>query len=119
MQQPAQTPLSESLDFHELKGRVGSIEQVVQRIDAAVSSIALSLQTLARLEERHSEVRTSLDTAWEKIDKHDDEVTAIQLQLATELPPLKETRGWVIMGVLAGLGTLLAALIALVVHAPK
>ena len=104
--------------FQELRGRVNVMEQVVLRIELSTASIATSLQTLARLEERHAEVRASLDTALVLIEKQREQITSINTILAADLPPLKETRSWVIMAVLSALGLILVALATLVIHGP-
>jgi hypothetical protein len=62
----------------------------------AVKSIDASLQTLARLEQRHLETREGLERAFSAITNQESRVKAIEL----EMPTLKMVKGWIISGAL-------------------
>lgn len=75
--------------------RVSNLEKVVEKVTVAVESIDTSLQTLARLEERHSETRNGLARAFAEISDHETRLRNIE----AEMPTMKMVRGWVITGV--------------------
>lgn len=73
-----------------------------------------SLQKLVVLEERHHESRESLARAFGVIKEHEERLQVIE----RELPPLHETRRWIISGVLGVLAVVGLAMLAMVVIKP-
>jgi hypothetical protein len=96
---------AEVLDY-----RITALEASVGEIRQAVKSIDGSLQILARLEQRHAETRDGLERAFGEIADHEARVRVIE----SEQPTTKLIKGWVITGVLAGLGMIGLAMVKLV-----
>ena len=90
--------------------RVTNLEKVVSRVSEAVESIATSLSSLTRLEERHEYTKQAMERAFTSIGKQDERITKIEL----EMPSLKMVRGWVIAGVMGIMGILGVAILHLV-----
>src|SRR3990172_3023584 len=100
----------------------------VSKLEAAMSTIAESLQSLVRLEAHHSETRQALDRAFEAIkenrkdyeascDRVDTRLRGVELQM----PILKMTSRWIIggticivSGVFATFGVVLWALLPVI-----
>jgi chromosome segregation ATPase len=82
------------------EARLHVVENAVQRIEQAVTKIAVSMEKLARLEERHSTTNENLAKAVERIDELEDGMRQVEIAL----PMLKEGRRWMITGVLAIIG---------------
>lgn len=85
-----------SPEIHEY--RLNALEESVAEIRAAVKSIDSSLQTLARLEERHQETRESMHRMFSMLEMHDERLKAVEL----EMPLMKLVRLW-------GLGIIISA----------
>lgn len=86
------------MDQHE--ARLHVVENAVQRIEEAVTKIAVSMEKLARLEERHSTTNENLAKAVERIEDLEDGMRQVEIAL----PMLKEGRRWMITGVLGLVG---------------
>ncbi len=84
----------------EPNARLTVVENAVQRIEEAVTKIAVSMEKLARLEERHSTTNENLAKAVERIDELEDGMRQVEIAL----PMLKEGRRWMITGVLGLVG---------------
>lgn len=85
-----------SPEVHEF--RLNALEESVAEIRAAVKSIDSSLQTLARLEERHQETRDGMQRMFATLEAHDERLKAVEL----EMPLMKLLRMW-------GFGILISA----------
>lgn len=127
-----------------LDNRVTNLEKVVDRVYAAVESIAESLTTLTRLEAHHEETRAGVTRAFTAIAKCEGKIEILEegrvkksdcdkchaLQgilnrehseriddIETEMPTLKMVRGWVITGAMGVLGIFGLGLVNLVFKA--
>lgn len=83
-----------------LEYRVASLEAVVREVKDAVKSIDTSLQTLARLEARHSETRESLSRAFTDIEDHEKRIRILE----ADMPTVRMIRNWVIGGMTSCVG---------------
>lgn len=92
--------------------RISSLEGSVNEIKSAVKSIDASLQVLSRLEQRHAETRDGLERAFSELSDHETRVRLIE----TEIPTTKLIRGWVIAGVIGGVGMMGIAMLKLVLY---
>jgi septal ring factor EnvC (AmiA/AmiB activator) len=77
--------------------RLDAVERDVSEIKQAIQSIAGSLQTLARLEERHQETREALNRSFAQLDDHEKRLRVME----HETPINKLVRNWVLAGVTA------------------
>lgn len=93
-----------------LEFRVSALEGVVSEIKLAVKSIDQSLQTLARLEERHAETRDGLERAFGEIKDHEDRIRSVE----SDMPTMRLIRNWIVSGVLGTLGLVGVAVAKLV-----
>ncbi len=98
-------------------------EQRFQSIDSKLDDIGNALVTLAHIDERQIAISENLVKVIDTQQSHGDRLATLEKAIPNELdkrlgaietvmPGLKETRGWVVAGVLAGvavLGTALAA----------
>jgi len=80
--------------------RVTSLERVVKEVADSVKSIDQSLKTLARLEVKHEETRSSVIRAFQEINDHETRLRDIE----AEMPTVKLVRNWIIAGVVGMLG---------------
>lgn len=72
--------------------RLDVVEKDVGEIKNAIKSIAGSLQTLTRLEERHLETRESLNRAFDALAAHEKRIQKLEVQA----PTTKLITSWVI-----------------------
>ena len=72
--------------------------------------MAEALVTLARLEERHSETRADLERVTAEQGDHGKRLRTLEVAL----PPLVETRGYIVKALVAIIGMVGTALIGLV-----
>jgi len=86
--------------------RLDALEGSVREIKDAVGSIAKSLDTLARLEERHQETRDSLTRAFNRIEDHEVRLRKTE----AEVPTTRLVKTWVIAGI-TGLVGIVASMI--------
>ena len=101
--------------------RLSVVEKAVERISEGVQKIAEYTGKLAVLEERHAETRDGLERAFTAIEKvgREHENTEARLQnIEVVMPGLKETRKWVVGGILAIVGMVGLAMVAIVVNTP-
>lgn len=97
-------------DLAVLASRLGAVEEAVQRISAATERIADAMVKLAQLEVHHNETRDQISVLFDKQQALNDRLALIE----RDMPGLKEVRGWVIAGVLGGVGLMGLALAHLV-----
>lgn len=90
--------------------RINILEQTVVRIDGKLDGIAETLQSLARIEERQMSTTERLRNGAETMQDHEERLRAIEVRM----PGLVESRKWVVMGVLSGVGMIGAALLHMV-----
>ncbi len=81
-----------------IEQRVALLENAVRDIGVAIRNIDGHLSTLVRLEERHLQNSA-------RVDDHEQRLRAIE----EKMPVLGVMRNWIIAGVTAGVGMLLAA----------
>lgn len=84
-----------------------------QRFDTKLDSIGQSISLLVRIDERQVAISERLQMGAATMQKHEERIATIE----AAMPGLKETRGWVVLGILAGVGMIGAALLKLVVFA--
>lgn len=88
-------------------------EQRFNRIEGKLDDIGESLVILARIDERHINIAESLVKVVDTQNAHANRLAAIEHSIPnrlderlgaieTSMPGLKETRGWVIGGILTG-----------------
>lgn len=97
--------------------RMQALESAVQDIRDAVGQIAEAMVKIARLEERHQETRESLGRAFDRLDAVEKQQGDTRVELVTikaEIQPLKESRGWMVSGILGVLSLVGVAMIGLV-----
>lgn len=96
-------------------------EQRFQRIDDKLDGIGESLVVLARIDERHMNTTQQLIEVVKTQNEHErrlgivekaipDDLTKRVGEIEKVMPGLRETRGWVISGILAGLAMMGVAL---------
>lgn len=93
-----------------LEFRVNTLEATVNEIRAAIKSIDISLQTLARIEQHHQDTRDGLERAFGEIADHETRMRVIE----TEMPTMKLVRGWVVAGAIALIGLMGVSIVNLV-----
>lgn len=70
-----------------------------------------AIEKLVRLEERHSEQRDAISRAFTLLEHHGRDLSEMKIAL----PPLQETRRWMMTGVISLVGVVLLALVGLVI----
>lgn len=104
-------PVSCPASVQVLDHRVGAVEGAVHKIADAMDRFAKTTEQLARLEERHVETRQAMERAFGEIGKLDVRTDAIEARL----PPLEETRSWVVRGLIGVMCVVGMAVLKLVV----
>lgn len=82
----------------------------MDRMEATLGRVADSLQALVKLEAQYGETRADVERLVSSIAKQNDRLQAIEVHM----PGLIETRRWVVLGLLAGVGMMGAALLKMV-----
>lgn len=96
----------------DVMGRVARMEGAIGEIRDAVKIIAPAIVQLATLETKHLETRESLGRAFKEIDELDIRVTLVE----RDMPVVKLVSNWVQRAVVAVLGVVGLAVLALVVY---
>lgn len=115
--------------------RIAMLEREQKVVAEAVKQISSSLQQLVKLEQHHQETRNSLERAFREIEAIHKETTQQEIRISlleraipndfdnrfraieNTMPGLKETRKWVIAGVLGIVATVGMALLGVaIVH---
>jgi len=100
------------------------MHETIGEIRDGIREIAANTGKLAVLEERHAETRDGLVRAFTFIETKSDWAAHQALEsrvreVEVSMPALKETRKWVVGGVLAVASTVGLAVIGLVMAAPR
>ena len=74
----------------------------LKTIEETLASIGENLRQLTSLEQKHVETRQALERAFNELDKQDERIRKLEL----EMPTLQLIRNWVIAGVLSCIGML-------------
>lgn len=116
---------TETVDV-EARTRVAVVESAVSNIEKAVERIADSIGQVVRLEDKHAETRDAVGRAFKAIEKaeeaHDKFATEVRSRLGkaeAAIEPLKETRSWIVGGVIGVLAMVGVAVVSVVVKAPS
>jgi response regulator RpfG family c-di-GMP phosphodiesterase len=108
--------------------RLNLLEQTVVRMDTKLDGIAETLQSLARIEERQMATNERLRQGDQTMSDFAERLRAIELAMPekanerltaieVQMPGLIESRKWVVMGILSGIGMIGAGVLSLVVRA--
>lgn len=109
-----------------LEQRMDNLGETVNRVDSKLDGIANTLSSLARIEERQMNTNEKIALAANQNADHELRIRKLEelmpnnadTRIATielAMPGLIESRKWVIMGILAGLGMMGAGILKLVV----
>jgi hypothetical protein len=79
-----------------LERDMGDMKHIVESIGDATKEISNSLQKLTLLEERHAETRDWVSRSFRKLEAVEGRLSTVEL----EMPLLKQSRKWVVSGVL-------------------
>lgn len=113
--------------------RLRAVESSMDRLNGTVTKIGEAIDKLVLIEERSLETKRTLERAFETLKDHEtrirqyEEITSIMRdnrkliddheermrEVEEQMPLLTETRKWVVMGVVSGLGMMLAGLVKL------
>jgi hypothetical protein len=97
--------------------RLSAVERQLENQTEALNKIGEAINRFSLLEERHLETRGALERAFHALEKADHALEQVDKRVSSielAMPQLQETRKWVILGILGGLGLMGAALLKLV-----
>ena len=97
-----------------LETKLDALSDDVREIRNRLDTVGEALVTLTRLEERHEQTSAALSRTFATLESQHAKIDALE----REIPALVETRKWVVSGVVAGVGMVLAALVKTVVVDP-
>lgn len=106
-----QSPYLTSAEARIIATSLAHIAQETKRNADAVAAIGESLHILTRLEASQANVVDKLREGSIRMTNHEDRLSLVE----RELPGLRETRKWVVAGVLAGISMMGGALVKLVI----
>jgi hypothetical protein len=125
------TPLDpvSAVEINHLKESFRRVESNVQGLHGKIDNLGASLETLTRIEERQASTNERLAdgartmnmlTARVAVLERDvpEDLPARLAAIETQMPGLTELRKFVVGGVVAGVGMILVALVALVLKGP-
>jgi chromosome segregation ATPase len=98
------------------------LEKTLSSLEQSQKEISQSLAALVTLEHKHQETRSALERAFTSIKEQEvksDIIDGRLIEIEKEMPQLKETRQWVVTGVLAVCGVVFMSLLALVIVSSK
>jgi hypothetical protein len=109
-----------------LEQRMDHLGGTVMRVDDKLDSIASTLQSLVRIEERQISTNEKLGDVTKGAQDRETRLRAVEaaipenldkrlVSIETKMPGLVESRKWVVMGVLAGIGMIGAAVVHTVI----
>lgn len=93
-----------------LAENIRRVDQTLIGVDSKVDGIGTALVVLARLEERHASTQDRLVELAKTTDGNATRLANIE----KVMPGLVEMRGWVVLGILAGLGMMGVGLFKLI-----
>lgn len=120
----------------DVHGRLSAMDMHMAALGASVAKLSetqqdmlVMLQALVRIEERQAQVQERLQGGAQKMIDHDVRLRDLERSLPRKLderldemekamPGLLEMRKWVVIGVLAGVGMIGAALVTMVLRVP-
>lgn len=88
-----------------------AVDQQGRKMDTKLDSIGQSISLLVRIDERQVAIAERLQLGASTMQKHEERLAKIELVL----PGLKELRHYVMLGIVAGVGMIAAAVLKLVV----
>lgn len=95
-------------DEHDnLRVEIGFIRRNLEEVHSTMTKVAVALERLTRLEERHAHTVSALDRAFNSISKMESRLSALE----RHHPMQKLTTSWVINGVWAAAGVVGALLV--------
>ncbi len=108
-----------------LEQRMDHLGGTVMRVDDKLDSIASTLQSLVRIEERQIATNEKLSEGTKVMQDHDTRLRKLEVEvpenldkrlvgIETKIPSLVESRKWVVMGILAGIGMIGVAVVHMV-----
>lgn len=123
--------------------QIGGLQREMTEVKSAMVGIRVALDALVRMEERQADFRTALGRAFDEIkaerelrsmlekgmrdwregfeksrDDYRMELNRRISEIEHQLPGLRELRKWVLAGVMAGIGLILAGVVTMVVVDP-
>lgn len=123
--------------------QIGGLQREMTEVKSAMVGIRVALDALVRMEERQADFRTALGRAFDEIkaerelrislekgvrdrwgdfeksrDDYRDGLNRRIAEVEQQMPGFRELRKWVITGVLAGVGLILAGVVTMVVVDP-
>lgn len=99
----------------DMEMRMALVEKEQAEFHEVITDIRDILEKLVRLEERHTESREALGRAFVELQANRKDIDAIKIAL----PPLQETRKWVVSGIIGLVGMVLVALVGMVIINPS
>lgn len=102
-------------DCNNHASRLSVVEASLGRIEDAISQIAETMHMLTRLETQHEATAQAVGRVFDKTDNLEARIEAIEVVM----PGLKETRSWIVSGVIGVMGLLGVSVLGLVLVAPK
>lgn len=91
----------------------GAVVDQGRKLDNKLDSISQSISLLVRIDERQVAIAERLQMGAATMQKHEDRLTTVEMAM----PGLKELRSYVVMGIVAGVGMIAAAVLKLVLLA--
>lgn len=89
---------------------ISDVKSTLKAVDNKVDNIGQALVLLARLEERHANTQDKVSGLEKTVTDNGGRIGALE----KVVPGLVETRGWVVTGLLAGVGMIGIAVVKLV-----
>jgi t-SNARE complex subunit (syntaxin) len=114
MEQSAALSFLQSGESKVLGVMVENVQKDVGRVETSVNALHDKMSILGRLEERQNQNTESIVRAFQEITNLDVRVVALE----EPMPGLKETRKWVVSGVIGIVTVVCAAVLYLVVNGP-
>lgn len=97
--------------------RLSAVEKQLESQTEALNKIGEAINRFSLLEERHLETRGAIERAFNSISKTDHAIEQLAARVAAielHMPQLRETRNWVVTGVLAGIAMIGAAILKVI-----
>lgn len=94
--------------------QMDALRDDVREVKSTMREMARSLEQLVRIEEQQKDMRSALGRAFEEIDKERGKRDAVEKRVAAiehVMPGLRELRGWVIAGVISGVGMIAGSIV--------